>query len=64
MTTLSIEFPDWLAKRLDDLVRDGWVSDQQQVVVEALRRYLDAHRPELNEAQVLSDVDWGLHGKS
>ena len=63
MKTLSVQCPDALADRLDQMVREGWVADQQQAVVEALRRFLDAHRPELTESQVIADVEWGLHGK-
>ena len=63
MKTLSIQCPDGLAERLEHLVREGWVADPQQAVVEALRRFLDSHRPELTESQVLADVEWGLHGE-
>lgn len=63
MKTISIAFPDALVDRLDRLVREGWVSDPEQAVVEALRRFLDSHRPELMETQVLDDVEWGLHGR-
>ena len=63
MKTLSIECPDGLAERLEQMVREGWVADQQQAMIEALRRFLDSHRPELIESQVLADMEWGLHGK-
>ncbi|NLX20430.1 MAG: CopG family transcriptional regulator [Phycisphaerae bacterium] len=63
MKTLSITVPDALADRLEQFVRDGWVADSEQAVVEALRRFLDSHRPELIERQVLEDLDWGLHGR-
>jgi hypothetical protein len=62
MKTLNIECPDGLADRLAQLVREGWVADEQQAVIEALRRFLDTHRPALIESQVLADVEWGLHG--
>jgi hypothetical protein len=62
MRTLSIECPDSLADRLTQFVCEGWVADEQQAVIEALRRFLDSHRPELTESQVLADVEWGLHG--
>ncbi len=52
MKTLSITFPDALADRLEQYVREGWVADPEQAVVEALRRFLDSHRPELIEGQV------------
>jgi hypothetical protein len=62
MKTLSVECPDGLANRLEQMVREGWVADEQQAMIEALRRFLDSHRPELVESQVLADVEWGLHG--
>jgi hypothetical protein len=62
MKTLNVECPDLLAQRLSQLVHDGWVADEQQVMIEALRRFLDSHRPELVESQILADVEWGLHG--
>lgn len=62
MKTLTMECPDWLADRLEQAVRDGWVVDRQQAMIDALRRYLEAHRPELIESQIRSDVNWGLHG--
>jgi len=63
MKTLSIECPDAIAEALERLVRDGWVADQDQAVVEALRRFIQMRRPELLESQILSDVKWGLHGR-
>ena len=62
MKTLTIECPDSLVDRLERLVQAGWVVDQQQAMIEALRRFLDSHRPEIIESQVLADVEWGLHG--
>jgi hypothetical protein len=29
---------------------------------EAIRRYLDSHRPDLMEKFIRDDVEWGLHG--
>jgi metal-responsive CopG/Arc/MetJ family transcriptional regulator len=62
MKMLSVECPDKLAEQLDRMVREGWVADQQQAVIEAIRRFLDSHQPELSQSQILSDVQWGLHG--
>ena len=62
MKLLTVQLPDALAKRLEVLTHEGWVGEPQQVVVEALRRYLDSHRPEMIASQVKTDVEWGLHG--
>jgi hypothetical protein len=63
MKTLSIQCPDWLADQLERLITEGVVADQQQAVIEALRRFINSHRPDLIQSQVLSDVEWGLHGQ-
>ncbi len=46
----------WTAKSLEA----GWFRDINDLFLEALRRYLDSHRPELIIRQ---DVKWGLHGR-
>jgi hypothetical protein len=43
------------------MVREGWIADEQQALIEAMRRFLDSHGPQLIESRVLSDVEWGLH---
>ncbi|MDB6057412.1 MAG: hypothetical protein JWO95_1256 [Verrucomicrobiales bacterium] len=62
MKSITVECPDQLHEQLQKLVQSGWVKDQQEAMVEALRRFLDSHRPDLQEAQVLKDVEWGLLG--
>jgi len=62
MKTMTIECPDQLHEQLQTLVTTGWVKDANQAAVEALRRFLESHRPELMEEQLRKDVEWGLHG--
>jgi Arc/MetJ-type ribon-helix-helix transcriptional regulator len=62
MKTMTIECPDQLHEQLQTLVAAGWVKDANQAAVEALRRFLESHRPELMEEQLRKDVEWGLHG--
>jgi Arc/MetJ-type ribon-helix-helix transcriptional regulator len=62
MKAISIEIPEQLGRRLDSFVQSGWAPDAQQAVVEALRRFLDSHEPELIESQTMADVQWGLRG--
>jgi hypothetical protein len=63
MKTLTVECPDRLVAQLDEYVKDGWAAGVGEAVVEALRRFLESHRPDIARAQMLSDVEWGLHGK-
>lgn len=63
MKTIAVECPDELHEQLQMLAREGWIKDPEQAVLEALRRFLDSHRPDLQRAQIMSDIQWGLHGR-
>jgi hypothetical protein len=49
MKTLETKIPDRLDRAIDALVEQGWFASRDDVVREAIRRFLDAHRPELME---------------
>ena len=61
-TKTTINLPPRLAKEAEIYIQSGWAPDLNALVVEALRRYLEAHRIELQERLVLEDVEWGLRG--
>lgn len=63
MKTITVECPDQLHEQLESLAREGWIKAPEDAVLEALRRYVESHAPALQESQVLSDVEWGLHGE-
>ena len=63
MTTLTVQCPDQLAQELDGFVKEGWAVDTGEAIIEALRRFLESHRPGVVRTQVLDDVEWGLHGE-
>jgi len=63
MKTVETTIPDKLDRAIDELVARGWFSNRNQVVREAIRRFLDAHQPELMEKFVRQDVEWGLRGR-
>lgn len=60
---IQTEIPDQLYKLLQSLVSEGWYLSEQDVIEEALRRFLQAHQPELMERFIREDFEWGLHGK-
>ena len=62
MQTLHAVLPDQLYREATTLIKEGWFRDEQELIREALQRYLDAHRPELMEQFIREDVEWGLHG--
>jgi len=62
MKTIQTQLPEQIYKKALDLVNQGWFRDEQDIFSEAIRRYLDSHRPDLMEKFVRDDVEWGLHG--
>jgi hypothetical protein len=61
-TVVKTQIPNRLLVEGEALVKAGWFRDLDDLFVEALRRYLDAHRPDLAERFMQQDVEWGLHG--
>lgn len=64
MKTLEARIPDRLERAIDTLVERGWFESRDELVQEAIRRFLSAHRPELMERFLREDVEWGLRGRT
>jgi Arc/MetJ-type ribon-helix-helix transcriptional regulator len=62
MKMIHTEVPEKLYKKAIALVEEGWYRDEKEVFSEAIRRFLEAHQPELMERFLREDVEWGLHG--
>lgn len=63
MTTLQTQIPDQLIQQAQYLVQQGWVANIDDLIAEAMRRYLESHREAMTEQFINEDVDWGLHGQ-
>ncbi len=63
-TAIQVHLPDDLISQAQRLVDDGWATGFDDLLTEALRRFLESHGPALNEAFVREDVAWGLDGKN
>ena len=61
--TVQAELPAGILKQMQSLVNEGWFEDINDLILDALRRFLESHRPELMEHHVLRDVEWGLYGE-
>ncbi len=59
---VQAELPPELKAQAQSFVANGWAKDMDDLVAEALRRFLDSHPADITEAQVLEDVAWGLSG--
>jgi len=63
MKTIRTEVPEQLYKKAQVLVKEGWFRDEKEIFSEAIRRFLDTHRPDLMEKFIREDVEWGLRGQ-
>jgi hypothetical protein len=61
-TAIQVHLPDDLVSQAQRHVDEGWAAGFDQLLAEALRRFLETHGPTLSEAFVREDVAWGLHG--
>ncbi len=64
MKTIETEISDGLDRAIDALVERGWYSNRDEVLQEALRRFLESHQPDLMERFIRQDVEWGLRGQT
>ena len=62
MATIQTDVPVRLLSEMQMLVETGWFRDLDELMVDALRRFVESHRAELMERFILEDVEWGLHG--
>jgi Arc/MetJ-type ribon-helix-helix transcriptional regulator len=63
MKTAKVELPAQLHDCIRELVARGWFASEDQLIQEAVRRFVEAHTPELMTQFVLKDVEWGLKGR-
>lgn len=63
MKKVQVKIPDKLYKEAESIVREGWFRNVGELLCEALRRFLDSHRPQLMEKFIRDDMEWGLHGR-
>ena len=62
MKIVQAELPEKLYNKLVLLVNEGWFRDEEEIFLEAVRRYLETHSHEFMEQFIREDVEWGLHG--
>ena len=59
---IEAELPARLAAQARAFVAEGWASDLDDLLAEALRRFLESRPSELTGAFLKEDVQWGLLG--
>jgi hypothetical protein len=61
-TVIQAELPPELTERAQTYVKEGWATDFNELLADALRRFLESHSARVTEAFIMEDVQWGLHG--
>lgn len=61
-TTIQADVPVRLLTEMETLVETGWFHSMEELMLDALRRFVKSHRGELIERFIREDVEWGLHG--
>lgn len=61
-TVIQAELPPELLAQARAFVEEGWATDVNELLAEALRRYLESHSSQLTESFIREDVAWGLSG--
>src|SRR5487761_2563891 len=56
--SIHAEIPDQLRQQAQTFVRQGWASNIEEVINEALRRYLESHQGVLTENFIQENVEW------
>ena len=59
-TAIQAELPEQLVADARAFVEQGWVGDFNELLAEALRRYLESHSTRLAESFIREDVAWRL----
>ena len=62
-TTVHAEIPDALLSQAQALIDQGWAADFDELMADALRRYVESHSQALSESFIREDVEWGLRGR-
>lgn len=62
-TSIEMAIPPRLQQQVRLLIQEGWYRDENELVLEALRRFLETHHPKIMEQFIMEDVEWGLHGQ-
>ena len=61
-STLQAQIPERLLDQAQSLVEAGWFGSLDEIVLDALRRFLDSHHEDLMKDLIREDLEWGLHG--
>ena len=59
---IQTEMPAQLLEEAQMLISSGWYRNFDEILLDALRRFIESHQADLVEKFVREDVAWGLYG--
>lgn len=59
---IQADVPFRLLNEIQSLVEAGWFRSVDEVVIDALRKFIDSHRSDFTQELIREDVEWGLRG--
>ena len=62
-TSVRAELPEELVEHARKFVEAGWAANFDQLMADALQRYLESHSADLAETLIREDTQGGLHGR-
>ena len=62
-TVVQTEIPEGLLVQAQTLVAAGWFRNLDELVLNALRCFIESHQADLMEEFIRQDVEWALTGK-
>jgi Arc/MetJ-type ribon-helix-helix transcriptional regulator len=63
VVTVKTQVPIQIRKEMQRLITDGWYRSEDDLILDALRRFLSTHRADLLTQQIREDIEWGLYGQ-
>jgi Arc/MetJ-type ribon-helix-helix transcriptional regulator len=63
VVTVKTQVPIQIRKEMQRLIKDGWYMNEDDLILDALRRFLSTHQADLLTQQIREDVEWGLYGQ-
>lgn len=64
MKVIQVELPEKIAAEVENMVKDGWFSNETEVVHLALIEFIQRHRLTLLEQFQREDIAWALQQKA
>lgn len=61
-TVVQIEIHEGMLVQAQTLVAAGWFRNLDELISDALRRFLESRQTDLMEEFIRQDVEWGLRG--